>query len=126
MNTLVAIGTLAAYGYSVFVTLLPDAAMAAGLGHETYFDSAAVIIGLILLGRWLEARAKGQAAGAVQGAPGAAARRRRACCVRGGERDVPVERGASSATCVRVRPGERVPVDGVGRSTARRPSTSRC
>ena len=66
MNTLVAIGTLAAYGYSVFVTLLPDVAMAAGLGHETYFDSAAVIIGLILLGRWLEARAKGHAAGAVK------------------------------------------------------------
>ncbi len=66
MNTLVAMGTLAAYGYSVFVTLLPEQAMAAGLGHETYFDSAAIIIGLILLGRWLEARAKGQAAGAVK------------------------------------------------------------
>ena len=46
MNTLVAIGTLAAYTYSVFVTLLPDTVMAAGLGHETYFDSAALIIGL--------------------------------------------------------------------------------
>ena len=73
MNTLVAMGTLAAYGYSVLVTLLPDEAMAAGLGHETYFDSAAIIIGLILLGRWLEARAKGQAAGAVQVAHEAAA-----------------------------------------------------
>ena len=51
MNTLVAIGTLAAYTYSVVVTLLPDTVMAAGLGHETYFDSAAVIIGLVLLGR---------------------------------------------------------------------------
>src|SRR5688572_14869176 len=54
MNTLVAMGTLAAYGYSMVVTLVPEAVMGAGVGHETYFDSAAVIIGLILFGRWLE------------------------------------------------------------------------
>lgn len=47
-------------------TIIPEAVMAAGVGHETYFDSAAIIIGLILFGRWLEARAKGQAAGAVK------------------------------------------------------------
>jgi len=66
MNTLVAMGTLAAYGYSLFVTLFPEAVASAGLGMQTYFDSAALIIGLILLGRWLEARAKSQAAGAVK------------------------------------------------------------
>jgi Cu+-exporting ATPase len=111
MNTLVAIGTLAAYTYSVFVTLLPDTVMAAGLGHETYFDSAALIIGLILLGRWLEARAKGQAAGAVRGLlelrpPTARVLRP------GGERDVPVSQ-VIAGDLLRVRPGDRVPVDGV-------------
>jgi P-type Cu+ transporter len=111
MNTLVAMGTLAAYGYSVFVTLLPDQVMAAGLGHETYFDSAAVIIGLILLGRWLEARAKGQAAGAVKSLmklrPDAARVLRP-----GGEREIPVDQ-VVVGDLVRVRPGDRVPVDGV-------------
>ena len=111
MNTLVAIGTLAAYGYSVFVTLLPDQVMAAGLGHETYFDSAAIIIGLILLGRWLEARAKGQAAGAVKTLlklrPDTARVLRH-----GGEREVPIEQ-VVVGDLVRVRPGDRVPVDGI-------------
>jgi Cu+-exporting ATPase len=111
MNTLVAIGTLAAYTYSVVVTLLPEAVMAAGLGHETYFDSAALIIGLVLLGRWLEARAKGQAAGAVRGLlelrpPTARVLRP------GGERDVPVGQ-VVAGDLLRVRPGDRIPVDGV-------------
>ena len=111
MNTLVAIGTLAAYTYSVFVTLLPETVMAAGLGHETYFDSAAVIIGLVLLGRWLEARAKGQAAGAVRGLlelrpPTARVLRP------GGEREVAVTQ-VVPGDLLRVRPGERIPVDGV-------------
>ena len=111
MNTLVAMGTLAAYGYSVFVTLLPDRVMAAGLGHETYFDSAAVIIGLILLGRWLEARAKGQAAGAVKMLM--KLRPDTARVVRAsGEREIPVDE-VVVGDLVRVRPGDRVPVDGV-------------
>jgi len=110
MNTLVAMGTLAAYGYSVFVTLLPESIASAGLGHETYFDSAAVIIGLILLGRWLEARAKSRAAGAVK-----ALLRLRPATARvlgpGGEREVPVD-DVVVGNLVRVRPGDRVPVDG--------------
>ncbi len=111
MNTLVAMGTLAAYGYSVFVTLLPDVVMTSGLGHETYFDSAAIIIGLILFGRWLEARAKGQAAGAVKALlklrPDTARVLRE-----GGEREIPVDQ-VVVGDLVRVRPGDRVPVDGV-------------
>ena len=110
MNTLVAMGTLAAYGYSVFVTLLPESIASAGLGHETYFDSAAVIIGLILLGRWLEARAKSQAAGAVK-----ALLKLRPATARvlgpGGEREVAVDE-VIAGDLVRVRPGDRVPVDG--------------
>ncbi len=111
MNTLVAMGTLAAYGYSMVVTLLPEVVLAAGVGHETYFDSAAIIIGLILMGRWLEARAKGQAAGAVKALlklrPDTARVLRE-----GGEREIPVDQVAVG-DLVRVRPGDRVPVDGV-------------
>ena len=111
MNTLVAMGTLAAYGYSMVVTLMPDLLMAAGVGHETYFDSAAVIIGLILFGRWLEARAKSEAAGAVRALlklrPDTARVLRE-----GGEREVPVDQ-VVVGDLVRVRPGDRVPVDGV-------------
>jgi len=111
MNTLVAMGTMAAYGYSLFVTLLPETVMSAGLGHETYFDSAAVIIGLILFGRWLEARAKGQAAGAVKALlklrPDTARVLRQ-----GGEREITLDQ-VVVGDLVRVRPGDRVPVDGV-------------
>ena len=111
MNTLVAMGTMAAYGYSHFVTLLPDVVMSAGLGMETYFDSAAVIIGLILFGRWLEARAKGQAAGAVK-----ALMRLQPATARvlrdGGEREVPIDE-VVVGDLVRVRPGDRIPVDGI-------------
>ena len=111
MNTLVAMGTLAAYSYSMVVALMPDLVMAAGIGHETYFDSAAVIIGLVLLGRWLEARAKGQAAGAVS-----ALLRLRPDTARvlreGGEREVPFDQ-VVVGDLVRVRPGDRVPVDGI-------------
>ena len=66
MDTLVAVGTSAAWGYSVFVTLWPEIIHTAGLHPETYFDSAAIILGLILLGRWLEARAKGRTTGAIR------------------------------------------------------------
>jgi len=111
MDTLVAVGTMAAYTYSVFLTLLPETVMAAGLGMETYFDSAAVIIGFILLGRWLEARAKGQASGAIK-----ALLRLRPTTARvlreGGEREISLDE-VVVGDLVRVRPGDRVPVDGV-------------
>jgi Cu+-exporting ATPase len=111
MNTLVAMGTLAAYGYSMVIALMPETVMAAGLSHETYFDSAAVIIGLVLFGRWLEARAKGRAAGAVK-----ALLKLRPSTARvlreGGEREVPIDQ-VVVGDLVRVRPGDRVPTDGV-------------
>jgi Cu+-exporting ATPase len=103
MDTLVSLGTLAAYGYSLALTL-------AGSAAETYFDSAAVIIGLVLLGRWLEARAKGQAAGAVR-----ALLKLRPTTARvlrdGREADLPMDQ-VRVGDLLRVRPGERVPVDG--------------
>ena len=111
MDTLVAMGTLAAWGYSVVVTVAPELVMAAGIEPVTYFDSAAMIIGLILTGRWLEARARSQASGAVAALVGLQARTAR--LVRGDEEtDVPIER-IVVGDLLRVRPGEKVPVDGV-------------
>jgi Cu+-exporting ATPase len=111
MDTLVSMGTLAAYGYSLVVTLMPELVMGAGLSGETYFDSAAVIIGLVLLGRWLEARARGQAAGAVK-----ALLKLRPTTARvlrdGREQDLPLDQ-VRAGDLLRVRPGDRVPVDGV-------------
>ncbi len=111
MDTLVAVGTSAAWGYSVFVTMYPDVVMRAGIRPDTYFDSSAIIVGLILLGRWLEARAKGQTIGAVKALIGLQAKSARV--VRGdAEVDVPLEQ-VQAGDLVRVRPGEKIPVDGV-------------
>src|SRR5262249_29245725 len=65
MDTLVAVGTTAAWAYSVAITLWPEAVMAAGREPASYYDSAAIILGLVLLGRWLETRAKGRTTGAI-------------------------------------------------------------
>ncbi|MEX1296151.1 MAG: heavy metal translocating P-type ATPase [Candidatus Limnocylindrales bacterium] len=111
MDTLVALGTMAAWGYSTAVTLAPSLVTDAGIEPMTYFDSSAMIIGLILAGRWMEARAKARASGAVAALVGLGARTARR--VEGGtEIDVPVE-DVHPGDLVRVRPGEKVPVDGV-------------
>jgi P-type Cu+ transporter len=110
MNTLVVLGTTAAWLYSVVVTLAPGFVAAAGMEPMTYFDSAAVIIGLVLTGRWLEARAKAQTAGAVRRLAGLQPRVARV--VREGrETDVAIDE-LQPGDLVRVRPGEKVPVDG--------------
>jgi Cu+-exporting ATPase len=111
MDTLVAVGTTAAWGYSVVVTMWPEVIHDAGLHPETYFDSSAIIIGLILLGRWLEARAKGRTTGAIRrlvGLQATTARRIRD----GVEADVPLA-DVLAGDLLRVRPGDKVPVDGV-------------
>jgi P-type Cu+ transporter len=111
MDTLIALGTTAAWGYSVAVTLAPSIATSAGLEPAAYFDSSTLIIGFVLLGRWLEARAKGHASGAIRRllelAPPTARR------IEGeAEEDVPVG-VVRPGDQLRVRPGDRVPVDGV-------------
>ena len=111
MSTLVAVGTSAAWGYSVFVTLYPEVIMQAGLPAETYFDSSTIIIGLILLGKWLESRAKGRTTGAIRRLVGLQAKTARLVRA-GGDVDVPVEQ-VQPGDLLRVRPGEKVPVDGV-------------
>jgi P-type Cu+ transporter len=110
MDTLVVVGTTAAWGYSVLVTFDPGLFRAAGIDPQTYFDSSTAIVGLILTGRYLEARAKGQTVGAVKALIGLQARSAR--IVRAGaEVDVPLE-DVRVGDLVRVRPGERVPADG--------------
>ena len=74
MDTLVAVGTTAAWAYSVVVTLWPEVVASAGIEPVTYFDSATIIIGLVLLGRWLESRAKSRTTGAIRGLIGLARR----------------------------------------------------
>ena len=111
MDTLVAVGTSAAWVYSVFVTMYPEVIHLAGLHPETYFDSSTIIIGLILLGRWLESRAKGRTTGAIRrliGLQATTARRIRD----GVEEDVELAL-VVPGDLLRVRPGDRVPVDGV-------------
>jgi P-type Cu+ transporter len=110
MDTLIAIGTSAAWGYSVVVTLAPSFAISAGLEPAAYFDSSTIIIGFVLLGRWLEARAKSQASGAIQRL--LALEPPTARVVEGStERDVPLA-AVQPGDLLRVRPGDRVPVDG--------------
>jgi P-type Cu+ transporter len=111
MDTLVAVGTSAAWGYSVAVTLWPAIATTAGVEPAAYFDSSTIIIGFVLFGRWLEARAKGQAGGAIRkllALEPPIARR----VVGSVETDVPLAEVAPG-DLLRVRPGDRIPVDGI-------------
>jgi Cu+-exporting ATPase len=111
MNTLVALGSSAAYSYSAFVTLWPTLAQRWGFQYRLYYESAVIIIALILLGRWLEARAMKQAGGAIQALMGLRAKTARV--IRNGrEVDLPME-AVVVGDLVRVRPGEKVAVDGV-------------
>ncbi len=111
MNTLIAMGSSAAYGYSVAAILLPGLFSAGDLAHKVYFDTAAVIIGLILLGRFLEARAKGETSLAIRRLMGLGAKTARV--VRDGQEvDIPVA-DVTVGDIIRVRPGEKVPVDGI-------------
>ena len=108
MSTLVSVGTSAAYFFSVAVTLWPHAFRAHGV---TYYDVSAVVITLVVLGRWLEARARGRTSEAIRRLVSLAPRTAR--IVRAGaEVDVPTAE-VHVGDFVRIRPGERIPVDGV-------------
>lgn len=103
MDTLIAIGTSAAYGYSI--------ASIFGLVQGLYFDTAAVIITLILLGRFLEAKAKGHTSDAIKKLLGLQATTARVLR-NGKEIDIPLE-DVRLGDKIRVRPGEKIPVDGI-------------
>ncbi len=112
MNTLIAVGTGAAYFYSVVATVWPGLIeTAAGVSADVYFDTAAVIVGLILFGRWMEARAKGQTSAAIKRLMGLRAKTARVIR-EGEEQDVPIDEVAAGDIVV-VRPGEKIAVDGV-------------
>jgi P-type Cu+ transporter len=108
MSTLVSVGTNAAYFFSVAVTVWPHAFPH---GAMTYYDVSAVVITLVVLGRWLEVRARGRTSEAIRRLVSLAPRTAR--LVRDGvEVDVPAA-DVRVGDVVRIRPGERVPVDGV-------------
>ena len=115
MHTLIALGTSTAYLFSGLLALLrivgSDALTVPGSDRAVYFDTAAIIIALVLLGRYLEARSRRQTSAAIRGLMNL--RPERARVVRNGkEIGVPVE-DVEVGDLVLVRPGERVPVDGV-------------
>ena len=114
MFTLFAMGTIAAYGYSAVVVLLdwtaPAVLINAGLEPKVYFETAAIIVALILLGRYLESRARGQTSEAIRRLMGL--RPTSALVVRDGmEVEMPVER-VVPGDVILVRPGDKIPVDG--------------
>jgi Cu+-exporting ATPase len=109
MSTLVSIGTGAAYFFSLAVTLWPH--LFAGHGAMTYYETGAAVITLVVLGRWLEARARGRTSEAIRRLMSLAPRTARV--LRDGEEvDVPTDQ-VLVGDLVRIRPGERIPVDGV-------------
>jgi Cu+-exporting ATPase len=111
MNTLVATGTGAAYAYSAVATVAPGMFREAGIAPHVYFEAAATIITLILLGTWLEVRAKGRTGEAIRALLGLQPRVAR---VRREGREVDLPLGeVRSGDVVVVRPGEKVPVDGI-------------
>jgi Cu+-exporting ATPase len=111
MNTLIAVGTSAAYLYSLIAMFFPHLFMVKGLMLDVYFDTSAAIIVLILLGRFLEARAKGRTSEAIKKLIGLQPKTARVIR-NGNEADVPVEEVAQGDIVV-VRPGEKIPVDGI-------------
>ncbi|MGE8582134.1 MAG: heavy metal translocating P-type ATPase [Agrobacterium tumefaciens] len=109
MNSLVVLGTAAAWGFSVVATFVPEI-LPRGTAN-VYYEAAAVIVTLILLGRFLEARAKGRTSEAIKRLVGLQAKSARV--MRNGEIiDVPLQDVATGDVIV-VRPGEKVPVDGL-------------
>ena len=111
MNTLVAVGTSVAYAYSVAVTILGESTFFDGHDADTYFDTSTAIIGIVLLGRFMEARAKRRASNAIQALMGLQPRTARV--IKGDQHvDVSIDDIVVGDRIV-VRPGERIAVDGI-------------
>ena len=111
MNTLVSVGTNAAYFYSLAVTFFPTQLTPGGVMTMYYYDTAAILMTLIIMGRWLEARARGKTSEAIKKLMGLQAKTARV--IRDAqEKDIPVE-DVQVDDVVVVRPGEKIPVDGV-------------
>lgn len=111
MNTLIAVGTSSAYSYSVIAAFFPSLFAIKGYSDGVYFDTAATIIVLILLGRLFEARAKGRTSEAIKKLIGLQPKTARVLRS-GSETDIPVGE-VQIGDIIVVRPGEKIPVDGV-------------
>jgi Cu+-exporting ATPase len=115
MFTLIALGTGTAYFYSVFATVVPqifpESRRGIGGQIDVYFEPAAVIVALVLLGQVLELRARSQTSGAIRALLGLAPKTAKRLDDKGGEADVPLDQ-VQVGDRLRVRPGEKVPVDG--------------
>ncbi len=116
MFTLIGLGISVAYGYSVAATVLPGIFPASFRGRngviQSYFEAAAVITALVLLGQVLELRARSQTGAAIRGLLGLAPKTARLLRPDGTEADVPLDQ-VQPGDRLRVRPGEKIPVDGV-------------
>ncbi|OGK08507.1 copper-translocating P-type ATPase [Candidatus Roizmanbacteria bacterium RIFCSPHIGHO2_01_FULL_35_10] len=125
MDTLVALGTTVAYFYSAFVTFFPQVIMNLGMDPMPYFDVAVIVIGLILLGRYFEAKAKAGTSQAIKKLIGLQAKTarvlRQAPSFAGASKgrqdklievDIPIDQ-VQIGDIIRVRPGEKIPVDGI-------------
>lgn len=116
MFSLIALGTLVAYFYSVFVTLFPQLFPHDFKNHHTgevavYFEAAAVIMALVLLGQVLELRARGQTSGAIKSLLGLAPKTTKRVNADGTEEEIELS-AVMVGDHLRVRPGEKIPVDG--------------
>ncbi|VAX31283.1 Lead, cadmium, zinc and mercury transporting ATPase; Copper-translocating P-type ATPase, partial [hydrothermal vent metagenome] len=110
MNTLIAVGTSSAYFFSAFATFFPSLLQNWGQEIVVYYDTSAMIIALVLLGRWLEARAKSRASSAIKKLMGLQAKTAR--IERNGEEiEIPIAQVVAGDTVI-VRSGEKIPVDG--------------
>ncbi|RYU77670.1 heavy metal translocating P-type ATPase [Hymenobacter persicinus] len=112
MDTLIAVGTGAAFLYSLATTVAPGFFMRHGLMPEVYYDTTATIIALILLGKVLELRAKTQTSAAIRSLMGLQAKTARVVRPGGAEVDVPIEQVQLDDVVI-VRPGEKVATDGM-------------
>lgn len=110
MDTLIAVGTSAAYGYSVIATLWPQFFVQAGQQAMVYFDTSAVILTLIILGKYLEAKAKGKASEAIKRLAKLQAKTARVL-INGQEKEIAIEK-VKIGDLIMVKPGEKIPVDG--------------
>ncbi|MEC4817339.1 MAG: heavy metal translocating P-type ATPase [Scytonema sp. PMC 1069.18] len=110
MDTLIVIGTSAAYFYSLLATIFPSSFTAQGLMADVYYETAAVVITLILLGRFLEKRARSQTSEAIRKLIGLQAKEARV--IRNGQEiDIPIQEVRIN-DIILIRPGEKIPVDG--------------
>ncbi len=115
MFTLIALGVSVAFVYSIIATLMPDLFPASFRDHSghvaVYFEAAAVIVTLILLGQVLELKARSQTSSAIQKLLGMAPKTAHLVVPQSGERDIPLDQ-VKVGDLLRVRPGEKIPVDG--------------